>query len=293
MLKKDVLLDFYKHYPVDHWIYKTAMLKRIIENFDSVKDIILKNVTDVIDKDCINMLKAEIHFTLFQMIETLFELIFALEKRDDKNLWLYLSLSKSNSRFTYKRIERIGKGEIDFLDVLVKLPFGKEIPLIHYIFYFSIEQIPIKEKTENFEKIKQLLVILAKGFTDRLEYNAYKHSLRFFQLPLEIELGEINDDNMNPILKIGSDNTFTFLHNKKEVIKMVSKSFDYEIDYLKINACHGLISNIINARKRYFFNPGGKVKFGYFDKYPLDVLSKPNYTLERVEFTLGELKKKE
>lgn len=292
MPKKDEILEFYKYYQIDHWIYKAAMLKRIIENFDSVKDIILKNVIDVIDKDCINMLKAEIHFTLFQMIETLFELIFALEKRDDKNLWLNLSFTQSTSRNSYKRIEKISKGEIDFLDIPVKIPSGKEIPLIYYIFYFGIEPFPIKRINENFEKIKQSLIILAKFFSDRFEYNAYKHSLRFFQLPLAIELlGETNGNEIIPILKASSDNTLTFLHNERGEIKMVSKSFDYEIDYEKIIICHNLISNIIKPRKRSFFNPDGKVKLAYFDKYVFDSLDKPSYTLHRLESTIGWLKK--
>lgn len=291
MSKKDEILEFYRLYPIDHWIYKANMLKNLIENFDSVKEIILKDLEDVIENDCINMLKAEIHFNLFQIIETLFELIFALEKRDDNNLWLYLSLTQSTSKERYKRIKSISKGETGFLDIPVKLPSGKKIPFIHYLFYFGIEQISIKGKIENFEKIKQLLVILAKVFTDRFEYNAYKHSLRFFQLPLTIELGEINGDEKIPILKVSSDNTFTFLIKEKGVIKKVSKSFDYEIDYNKIIVCHNLISNIINARKTHFFNRGGKVKLAYFDKYIIDSLNKPSYTLHKFESTIGWLKR--
>jgi len=291
MLKKDDILEFYKYYPIDHWIYKANMFKNIIENFDTVKEIILKNLIDVIDNDCINMLKAEIHFILFQMIETLFELIFALEKRDDKNLWLYLSLTQSTSRKRYKRIERISKGEVDFIDNPVILPSGREIPLIYYIFYFGIDQIPIKEIIENFESIKRLLIILAKIFTERIEYNAYKHSLRFFQLPIAIELGELKGDEKIPILKASSDNNLTFLFNERGVIKKVSKSFDYEIDYEKIMVCHNLISNMINARKRNFFNPDGKVKLAYFNKFDFDSLNKPNYTLTKFESIIGWLKK--
>ena len=134
--------------------------------------------------------------------------------------------------------------------------------------------------------------MLAKIFTHRLEYNAYKHSLRFFQSPLTIELGELNGDEKIPILKASSDNTLTFLCNDRGVIKKVSKSFDYEIDFGKIIICHNLISNIINARKRHFFNRGGKVKLAYFDKVKFDSLSKPNYTLHKFESTIGWLKKK-
>ncbi len=289
--KKDEILEFYKYYPIDHWIYKANMLKNIIENFDSIKNVILKDLGDVIEEDCIKMLKAEIHFTLFQMIETLFELIFTLEKRDDKKLWLYLSLSYRISRATYKRIEKISKGEIEFLDKQIKLPSEKEIPLIHYIFYLGLEELPIKEIKENFEKIKQILVIFAETFTDRNEYNAYKHSLKFFQTSMGVEFGGLKENKMIPIHRFSSDNTFAFLYNDKGLIKKIFKSFDYEIDFEKIIICHWLISNIINARKRYFFNRGGKVKLAYFNKENFDRLNKANYTLHKFEYTIGKLKK--
>ena len=133
--------------------------------------------------------------------------------------------------------------------------------------------------------------MLAKIFTDRLEYNAYKHSLRFFQSPLAIELGELNGNEKIPILKVSSDNTLTFLFNERGVIKKVSKSFDYEIDFGEIINCHHLIANIINSRKTHFFNRGGKVKLAYFDKVNFDSLNKPNYTLHKFESTIGWLKK--
>ncbi len=292
MSKENEIIEFYRYYPVDHWIYKVNMLNNLIENYDLHKDIICEGLIEVIDKDCINMLKAEVHFILFQMIETLFELIFALEKRDDKKLWLYLSITQSTSRKRYKRIEKIGKGEINFINKLIKLPNGREIPLIYYLFYFGIKRIPIPEDKENFKKIKEILIVLAKDFTDRLEYNAYKHSLRFFQTPLEIELGELKEKERIPVLKFNSENNFTFLANNKGEIKKVSKAFDYRVDIEKIKLCHNLISNCINSRKTHFFDPGGKVKLAYFDKMNFDFLKKSENNLVRFESTIGWIKKK-
>ncbi len=99
MFRKEEVLEFYKQYPIDHWIYKVTIFKNIIDNYDSISATILGDLVDVIDKDCINMLKAEIHFTYFQIIEALFELIFALEKRKDKLLWLFITISPINSIF--------------------------------------------------------------------------------------------------------------------------------------------------------------------------------------------------
>ena len=65
------LLEFYRKYPIDHWIYKAIILKNIIDNYDSVKELLLKDLKDIVDEDCINMLKAEIHFTYFKNLKSL------------------------------------------------------------------------------------------------------------------------------------------------------------------------------------------------------------------------------
>ncbi|GAH43758.1 unnamed protein product [marine sediment metagenome] len=48
MSKKDEILEFYKHYPIDHWIYKGHILKNIIENFDSVKALAIEVNSSII-----------------------------------------------------------------------------------------------------------------------------------------------------------------------------------------------------------------------------------------------------
>ena len=129
------LLEFYQKYPIDHWIYKISIFKNIIDNYDTLKDSLLKGLEDIIDVDCINMLKAEIHFTYFQMVEALFELIFALEKTKDKLLWVFLSISPFKANF--KRISRIAKGNTSFLFKEVEIPSGSKVPFIQYVFYFG------------------------------------------------------------------------------------------------------------------------------------------------------------
>jgi len=104
-----ILLDFYKFYPSDHWKYKATMLKNILEKYEEVEDILNLGIIDVIEEDYKKMLKVEIHFTYFHMVEALFELIFALEKLDDKKLWLYLSISRGDQ--LKERIPKIAKGE--------------------------------------------------------------------------------------------------------------------------------------------------------------------------------------
>ena len=287
MSKKDEILEFYKHYPIDHWIYKARMLKNLIENFDSVKEILLKDLIDVVDKDCINMLKAEIHFTYFQIIEALFELIFALENRKDKLLWFYISFSPYKKNF--RRIGKVASGITDFLFKDVELPFGKVIPLIQYIFYFgAFFPISDTDMKNNLEMIKRILILFAKDFSDRNEYNAYKHSLRFYHSPIWLEFGEIlNGDKTKPILNMNTEDSFTFLcKNQDGNIDSRTKAFERNRDYKMIALCHNLIQNVINLRKRSFFAPNEKAKACMFNKLDLTSINKRKDTFIDLKSTI-------
>jgi len=273
------LLEFYRNYPIDHWIYKVTIFKNIIDNYDLLKDTLLKGLIDIIDKDCINMLKAEIHFTYFQMVEALFELIFALERRKDKLLWLYLSTSPYKNNF--KRITKISNENTDFFFKDVELPSGKSIPYIQYVFYFGAF-FPVSDTVmkSNLEKIKKFLIICAKDFSNRSVYNSYKHSLRFYQSPISLEILELLDEEkFHPILKTSADDTFSFLcRDKKGNIELRRIAFDPERDINMINTCHHLIQNLINLRKRYFFTPKEKAKACMFDKIDIDTLNHHQYS---------------
>ena len=91
------LSKFFKLYQVDYWLYKQSMLKGYLDSYDEFKKNFQRLVNEVEDIDYKNMLKLEIHFTYFQMVEALFELIFAIEaayeKKNDVGLWYYLSFS--------------------------------------------------------------------------------------------------------------------------------------------------------------------------------------------------------
>ncbi len=294
MFRKEEILEFYKRYPIDHWIYKVTIFKNIIDNYNSVSAIILGDLVDVIDKDCINMLKAEIHFTYFQIIEALFELIFALEKRKDKLLWLFLTISPFQTNF--RRITKISNGNTDFLFEDVELPFGKVIPLIQYIFYFgSFFPISDTEMKSNLEMIKKILIILSKDFSDRGEYNSYKHSLRFCQTPIRAELGELLEgDKMSPILNMSAEDALTFLFkNQKGNIELRTKSFDSNRDFRMIDLCHRLIQNIINLRKRSFFNQNENAKAWMFNRLDLNSMNNSKNTFIELKSTiLWKVKKK-
>ncbi|MBA7549602.1 hypothetical protein ES705_42092 [subsurface metagenome] len=232
-------------------------------------------------------LKAEIHFTYFQIIEALFELIFALENRKDKLLWFYISFSPYKKNF--RRIGKVASGITDFLFKDVDLPFGKVIPLIQYIFYFgAFFPISDTDMKNNLEMIKRILILFAKDFSDRNEYNAYKHSLRFYHSPIWLEFGEIlNGDKTKPILNMNAEDSFTFLcKNQDGNIDLRTKAFDPNRDYKMIALCHNLIQNVINLRKRSFFTPNEKAKACMFNKLDLISINKRKDTFIELKSTI-------
>jgi len=83
--------EFYKTYDPDYWLYKITLLKNCHDNFDQIKDVLKKELADVVDDDYRRVLRTEMHFMYFQMVETLFEIMFTISKHDNRNLWLALT----------------------------------------------------------------------------------------------------------------------------------------------------------------------------------------------------------
>ncbi|KKL48560.1 hypothetical protein LCGC14_2324290 [marine sediment metagenome] len=278
------LLEFYKSYPVNHWCEKLALLKNYIDNYDSVKETLQKGLMDVDDEKYIKMLKAEIHFTYFQMIEALFELIFAVEKRDDKNLWYYLSFSSWKKN--YKRIETIAKGNTSFLHNLIDIGNNQKIQFIIYVFYFSLNpHITESEMKKNLEVIENAIRYFARDFNDREEYNAYKHTLRFFQSPVKLTF--YNEETRVAFYQSRAENTFTILEKdeKKQLIS-VTKAFNPDRDFDMGMICYQLILNIIITRKLYFFKSKEPEPIHYFHKYDLLTINSPKDNLIRTTKTV-------
>jgi len=256
-------LEFYKNYQVDYWSYKIGILKNSLDNFDEVKETFYKNLQDTIDKDCILMIKTDLHFIYFQIIEALFELIFALEKMDERNLWYYLSFPESNH---YDRIKKIAEGDVSFLSKPIQLTNSQtnkpiSIPFLDYVFYhlrlIKLVKLTEEERKQNFKVIVEFLKIFAEDFSDRYEYNAYKHALRFYYCKPEIKF-ESHDKKLSAEFK--SKDSFTYLEKKedeekknKHIISKTAKTFDPDRDVNMSATCAQLISNIILTRRSYYY----------------------------------------
>jgi hypothetical protein len=246
--------EFYKTYDPDYWLYKIMLLKNSHDNFEDIKNTLVKNTEDFVDQDFKRVIRTELHFLYFQMMETLFEIIFAVYEKDNRDLWL--SLTFSDYRENYKRISDLN----DYSDIFTqKRKDEKEISVLQWIFYFDFKpEFNTDDWNKTLTNIKKLLLIFARDFTDRGEYNAYKHSLRFYNSPFSMAIGICGG---NPIQSLGSsEDCITFLeeHKKKnkdgqviptgEILR-TQKPFDFERDYSLCLTIFYMIKSIVHTRK--------------------------------------------
>lgn len=298
---KSIQDEFYKIYDPDYWLYKINLLKNCHDNFDEIKEVLTKEMSETVDGDYKRVLRTELHFTYFQMIETLFEIVFAVSKHDNKYLWLALTFSNDRkSPFysdIYKEIEQLSRRSNLFSNK-TKIKIGNnetEVSLLRWIFYFVY---PLKLNEDglkkNFDNIQRLLLHFAKNFSDRGEYNAYKHSLRFYDAGFSLAIGETN----SKMFSIGkSENAITYLeeHKKKEGDRVVltgkvnrtTKPFDFERDYRCCLIIYEMIKNIIHTRKFSLLPEfhGKELRFTIFADIDVIKCVTPNTGLTRSSFT--------
>lgn len=220
-------------------------------------------MNDIPDEDFKRVLRTEMHFLYFQMVETLFEIIFANLKYGYKNIWF--NLTHSDWKKNYDQIKELGE-DSDLFTRKITVSYDEkkhEIPLLKWIFYFIYSpKISDSEWVTNLDQIKQLLLIFANDFSDRNEYNAYKHALRFYNSSFSSYIGINGMNNMQMIC--ASNDSITYLEEQttKEVTKkneaiyrifIATKPFDFEIDFNRCKIINNLIKNIVDSRKQFLF----------------------------------------
>lgn len=250
--------SFYTSYPSDYHTYKVCTLTSILKNIDQFNDAFLnKSLTDINNSDYKRFLKSELRITVFHAIETLFELIFALDGTSNglKDKVLFESISSSNFSINYKRIQNIANDEdIQFLDVEVEY-YGLKAPFWKYIFYFGINPPEeAKDRIDNLNKsekaIKIFLKEIARIFSNREEYNAYKHGNRILNSFTDFQI-KAGENTLNFDLTDSMSYFFNRKENKTVTNSFVStKIFNTEKDIHIALLCSQLINNIIILRKQ-------------------------------------------
>lgn len=260
--------EFFSTYDEDYWLHKIFLLKNCHDLYDTLKEHLNRDLEDVDHDKYKKMLRTEVHFLYFQMIETLFEIIFAIASHDNRDLWIALSFSGDRQTNFYSDAYRKIK---DFSeDRLIDPRFNSEIstimqnkkvdmPLLRWVFYFHYPTTLSEEEWEmNIKNIHSLLKMFAKDFSDRGDYNAFKHSLRFYNTPFKMGLSLTGSDKT--IVMGNSGDSITYLEEKKNKendeshIYKTTKPFDFERDFRCCLIINDLILNIIKTRKYSFLN---------------------------------------
>lgn len=173
------------------WQYKVIMLKALLDDPALRKSILSSSLWEGVDtSEFEDFLKYEIHFTLYHAAEAFFAFIFAY-LYGDKNPWLWLSEYDLDS--LQQNIQKIGgkKG----LSAIIKQ--DKIEDFIMWLFYpaarNNLSKIKKKELKESCQFIRRFIEHLAKEFTDRGDYNAYKHGFRAFRIKQQITIGPTQD----------------------------------------------------------------------------------------------------
>ncbi len=281
--------EFYRVYKPDYWLYQVSLLKNCHDNYASVKDYLLNNIKDVDENDFKRNLRMELHFLYFKMIETLFGVIYAMATNSNRDIWLALSFPedwppKYDRFLIHKIIQKYSEGKKNDIDFGRKIPceeLGHEITLLRWIFYFVCNlDFTDEEWDKNLDKIKKVLRIFAKDFSDRAEYNAYKHSLRCYNSPFEVRVGPRGSKPTQVVCQ--SNDAITFLQKRSVIdehgkmrltrkVEKVTKGFDFERDYKCCIIIYNLLKNIIDIRKHAYIEEFIGKSFTIYDLLDVDL----------------------
>lgn len=202
------------------------------------------------------------------MTETLFEIIFALAKHDNRNLWIALTFSNerdtefySNAYSEIKKLSITGMKTFLYQKISTVIQGKKiKIPLVRWLFYFIYpSKMTDSEWVKNLENIERMLKIFSQDFSERAEYNAYKHSLRFYNSDFALALTTNNMKQVRVNIPLGkSKDSIIFLeeYHKHDYsstnisrIARTIKPFDFERDTRCCCIIYSLIKNMVFTRK--------------------------------------------
>lgn len=282
----------------DFFLYKQTTYKNILDNFEKVEPIVMMGVKDYIKEDYIKVLRSSIRLTYFHCIETLFEIIFAIERgirtevNEHQDEMILQRLSTSDYRKNFERISRIASSDADelkrfsekiYLDVV-----GEEISILRYIFYYILSPKNVNITKEWWDRMEpslaaigEALRTLAKDFSERKEYNAYKHGLRIIQMKQKFQV--YNSESTNEMINFDFSDSMTFITESKDELTLITKNFDTERDYKMSIVASDLIASIINIRKAVYFRKGEETMIKFFEDDKIKSSSKQNINVREMK----------
>lgn len=281
---------FFSQYQVNYFDYKQCSLKYLLDNYSKValKDEIL----DYNEEDYINTIRCDIRQTYFQAIEAMFELFFALIPDRDLKIHQKMLEILTISELPYQKIKDIAENKdlLDFLEDIGLLMSNNEVvKLGEFIFYYGFynqKQYHESIKT-SISAIKYALWILAKEFSDRSEYNSYKHGLRI--IPAFRNIYICNSNTNKKVIDIDLKNSMTFysFDKKNKETSYITKNFDTERDLRMTSLCTGFLWLMVKLRDvSYNKEEGSKVALLFFNKKNINDAIKTNVKDQDIKYSV-------
>jgi len=292
---------FYKTYLHDYHKFKSILLKSVLDNSSKFEFEIFGETLEKEDSEAFKKtLKSDLRQTYIHSIETFFEIFFTLapsEKLEFDDLNVLFNLTNSKWQINYEKIKKIASGEMSLDFLTNKIDFhGNEITIGHYLFYYGLFEnkgIPelFDKVAQSIEAIKHGIKIIAKDFTDRDEYNSYKHGLRIIPAMSELMLIDPNTKEVNLKWDLNDSMSFFCKTQNEHEVKIKTKVFDSNRDFHLINFCSNMISNMICTRKVSFYKKDfvekkEKIAIGFFGKEEIDDCNKIHVEIQDIVYTV-------
>jgi len=291
---------FYDTYLGNYHGTKATYLKHILDNIDKFEiEFFKKELKDDKKNEFRRTVKSDLRQTYFHAIESFFEIFFALNPKDKKVLDdenILFNLTNSNWKDNYKKIKEIAENDkaLDFLDEEIKA-LDKQVTIGNYIFYlglFSHDKYPDLKKSidESIDAIKYGVSIIAKEFTNRDEYNAYKHGLRIIPAISKFMLADAETMEIKFTWDLTDSMSFYTPTKNPDELTVVTKLFDCERDYQMTLFCSNLINHMMFYRKVSFNknkekqkgkeNEKEQIAVTFFGKEPIEKCNKVNVEIQ-------------
>lgn len=302
--------NFYNSYLKEYHEVRAIYLKNLLSSVDQINSVIKKNEINAQDinisltNNTKFIIQADLRQNYFHSIETFFEFFFAFLPKNGKipdNRNIIRHLVKSNWNQNYKRIKHIAEGKMKLNILDQKIDFLEyNVSVGHYLFYigtFSKEKFDDKYQDsikKSIEAIKKVIKTLAIDFSNRDEYNAYKHTMRAFPAFSSVHL--LDADSLDEKIKFDLSNSVSYqtYNDKENETTVKTKLFDPERDFKMAKICSQLIFNMIKLRSIVFGSQKEerkkeKVPIIIFNQEGIDYSIKHNVEIQDLSFSSKKL----
>lgn len=299
---------FFQSYQKDYHRIKSIYLKAMLDDKERFENEFFEGDNCDEDKETFRRtLKSELRQNYFHSIETFFELFFAFNPRGKKTFddeYALFKLTNSNWSQTYKQIKEIAENEqaLDYLSEEIDFE-GFKVTIGNFLFYpgiFSKDKFPqelFDEIADSIDAIKYGIRLFAKDFSNRDEYNAYKHGLRIIPAATKFLLADAG--NLDVKIEWDLMDSMSFYLPSKDLNEMtiVTKLFDVERDYHMTNVCSYMIHQMVFYRRIMMKLKGDEDKYRqfevrFFDKDEIIKCSKTNVEIQDLVYKVTRKEKK-